>query len=216
VARKRRLQAVYYVLRLPPWTAGAASALIEALAFKEILTARPELVDNLLAVRESLFTLRPNDRRFPGVSGESVFCLTAWDAAGLEGTLATIQGSLAGEVRIAGPAQGFTPGRFTRLHLDLVLPREFFSGARAKLETYLRGAYVAYSLRREGTGYVFDLPPKALKKKVLLGGSLELREDGLVAALDVGPRFDLGALLDGFGGPGLHRHAQAHVSAISW
>ena len=44
------------------------------------------------------------------------------------------------------------------------LPGDFFPKPRARLEQYLRAAYLPYSLRREGDGYRFDLPKKALKE----------------------------------------------------
>jgi hypothetical protein len=71
-------------------------------------------------------------------------------------------------------------------------------------------------LRREGVHYRFDLPRKALKKKILFDGFLETQEDGFLASLDVGPKFDLGAFLQTFGGENLFRHARARVSGIRW
>jgi hypothetical protein len=108
------------------------------------------------------------------------------------------------------------PGVFTRLYLDLHLPGDLFSEARARLEQYLRGAYVPYSLRREGAGYRFDLPAKGLKKKVLFGGFLEAREEGFFAGLEVGPKFDLLAFLRTFGQPNLFHQARVQVSGIEW
>jgi hypothetical protein len=85
------------------------------------------------------------------------------------------------------------------------------------LEAYLRGAYVPYSLRREDEHRLaFDLPAKALKRKVLFGGLIESRDDGFLASLDVGPKFDLAALLGEFPGENLHRYAQALISRIEW
>jgi hypothetical protein len=42
---------------------------------------------------------------------------------------------------------------FTQLHLDVHLSADFFPEPRARLEEYLRGAYLRYSLRREGGCY---------------------------------------------------------------
>ena len=219
VARKRRLQPTYFLLRLDPLLAGVLPEFLNAFVFKELLNRHPELVDNLLAVRESLFTLRPNDRRFPSASGETVFALKAWDVEALRHTLAGARehpGTGIHIIRIVGSAEGFTPGTFTRLHLGVHLPGGPFPEPRARLEQYLRGAYVPYSLRREDTGYRFDLPRKALKKKILLGGFFEVREDGLFASLDVGPKFDLGAFLRTFGGEHPAQYARVRVSGIEW
>jgi len=149
-----------------------------------------------------------------------VFGLKGWDVEGLVRALAR-RGE---ETRFSGKnlvsrstlVSGFTPGVFTRLHLEVDLPGDLFPEARARLEEYLRGAYVPYSLRREGAGYRFDLPAKGLKKKVLFGGVLEMREEGLYARLEVGPKFDLIRFLRGFGGESLARLAQVRVSEARW
>nr|HID14918.1 radical SAM protein [Anaerolineae bacterium] len=216
MARKRRLQPAYFLLRLEPLLAGVLPEFLNAFVFKGMLTRYPELVDNLLVVRESLFTLRPNDRRFPAVSGETVFALKAWDVEALKRTLADSRGHVGTGFEIIRPAERFTPGMFTRLHLDVHLPGDFFPEARARLEQYLRGAYLRYSLRREGACYRFDLPDKALKKRILFGGWFEVREDGFFASLDVGPKFDLGVFLQTFGQRNLFRHARVRVSGIEW
>jgi len=96
------------------------------------------------------------------------------------------------------------------------LPGDLFPEARGRLEQYLRGAYVPYSLRREGAGYRFDLPAKGLKKKVLFGGFLEAREEGFFAGLEVGSKFDLIGFLKGFGEGDLFRLAGVRVSEVRW
>jgi len=228
MARKRRLQPVYFLLRLDPWLAGVLPEFLNAFVFKELVSCYPELVDNLLAVRESLFTLRPNARRFPSVSGETIFALKAWDVAAIEtrffraSEAARSGKNLVSGFEIIGPAKGFTPGTFTRLHLDVHLPGEFFPEPRARLEQYLRSAYLPYSLRREGARYRFDLPRKALKKKILFGGFFETckgaGEDrgSFFASLDVGPKFDLMAFLQTFKGEKLFRHARLRMFGIEW
>ena len=214
MTRKRRLEAVYFLLRLEPWLVGVLPEFLNGFVFKEILAHYPELVDNLLAVRESLFTLPPNDRRFPPMSGETVFALRAWDSGALETSLGG-KNPVSG-FEIIGPARGFTSGIFARLHLDVHLPGDFFPEPRVRLEQYLRSAYLPYSLRREGNGHRFDLPRKALKKKILFGGSFKTQDEGFFASLDVGPKFDLGAFLRMFGGRNLFRHARVRVSQIEW
>jgi hypothetical protein len=105
------------------------------------------------------------------------------------------------------------------MRLDLELPAATFPEPRRALDRYLRDAYVPYSIRREGargTRYRFDVPQKAIKKRVLYGGSFEGRDDAFHAALDVGAKFDLMAFLEAFDGRDLHRHAKAHVSCLEW
>jgi radical SAM superfamily enzyme YgiQ (UPF0313 family) len=224
MANKRRLEPVYYLVRLAPWLAGTRPEFINALVLKGLLGCCPDLVDNLLSVRESLFTQRPMDRRFPAVSGETVCGLRAWDVEALE--LALRAGAREGTgdsgFEIVGPIEGFAPGAFTKLHLDVHLPAQFFPEPRARLESYLRSVYVPYSLRREGERLRFELARKALKKKILLGGFMEPYaegddgEEGLFASLDVGSKFDLGALLGTFDGKRLALQARVHVSQIEW
>ncbi len=224
VTRKRRRQPVYFLLRLAPSLTGTLPEFLNAFVFREILTRYPELVDNLLGVRESLFTVGPNAEQFPLMSGETVFALKAWDVEMLEtgfcrfGRRSTFAygKSPVPEFEIVGPAEGFTRGAFTRLHLDIHLSDEFFSEPRARLEQYLRAEYLPYNLRREDGRYRFDLPRKALKKKILFAGFFETRPDGFLASLDVGPKFSLTAFLHTFSEEYLSRHAQARVSAIEW
>ena len=222
VTHKRQLRPLYYTLRLESWLAGVEPALLNASVFKELLARYPDLTDNLLSVRESLFTVKPYDRQFPGASGETVFALKAWDAEALQRALVDAKARAGRGFEILSPMQGFTPGEFRpgefrRLHLDLHLPGEFFPQPRARLEAYLRGAYVPYSLRREDEHRLaFDLPAKALKKKVLFGGLIESRDGGFLASLDVGPKFDLAALLGEFPGKNLHLHARVSISKIEW
>jgi radical SAM superfamily enzyme YgiQ (UPF0313 family) len=216
LARKRRLKPAYFRLRLSPSLVGALPEFLNGFVFRGILAHCPDLAENLLAVRECLFSARPNDRRFPGVSGETVFALKAWDVEALLCVLGGRPASAGGGFEIVGPAEDFTPGEFARLHLDLDLPATFFPDARARLEQYLRLAYLPYSLRREGSGYRFALVPKALKKKIVFAGFLETRADGFHAGLDVGPKFDLGAFFETFEQPNLFRQARVSVSNIQW
>ncbi len=233
--RKRHLEDAYYRLRVSATVTGVLPAFLNAFVFREILIRYPELVRNLLSVRESLFTAPPNEGRFPMVSGETVFALKAWDAQALEEVLGTAF-SGAGDgtattpgrrpVRILGPAPGFEPGTFARLHLEVHLPGDPFPEPQARLEEYLRAAYLRYSLRREDTNagearYRFDIPHKALKKKILFDGFFETRAEEFFASLEVGPKFDLMSFLqtfDGARGDGerVFRHARVRVSGIEW
>jgi hypothetical protein len=220
MTRKRQLEPVYVRLRTPPWLAGVEPAFLNGIVFKGLLARCPELTDNLLSVRESLFTVKPLDRQFPGVSGETVFALKAWDAEGLYQALSDSQELVGSGFEIAGAVGEFRPGEsrpgeFRRLRLEIHLPGAFFPEPRVRLEEYLRGAYLPYSLRREGEKrLVFDLPQKALKKKILFDGFIEEHGEGFFADLEIGPKFDLAEFLGGFGEPGLRHHASMRVSDI--
>jgi hypothetical protein len=215
--RKRQLEPAYVRLRTESWLSGVEPAFLNGFVFKELLTRYPELTDNLLSARESLFTVKPLDHQFPGVSGETVFALKAWDAASLCQALSNSQELAGSGFEIVGLAGEFCPGEFRRLHLDIHLPSASFPKPRARLEEYLRGAYLPYSLRREGEKrLVLDLPQKALKKKVLFGGFIEIQENDFIASLEVGVKFDLGAFLHTFGEGNLACHAQVSSSKITW
>jgi hypothetical protein len=216
VKHKRELKPNYVRLRVAPWLAGAEPEFLNAFVFRELMARYPEMEDDLLSVRESLFSIKPYARRFPNISGETVFALKAWDEGVLQRALADPTGYTGQGFDILGEAEKFTPGQFGRLHLNLRLPSGFFPEPRARLEAYLREAYVPYSLRRGGDRLGFDLPAKALRKRILLGGFIETQNGIFLASLDVGPKFDLAALLGKFPGENLHHHAQVCASDLQW
>jgi radical SAM superfamily enzyme YgiQ (UPF0313 family) len=225
VTRKHRMQPAYYVVQVNELQVGVQPAFLDALAFREILRQHPALTDNLLAVRESLFTVTPPTSgrrtskrgRYPTMSGESVFAFYAWDVDALQRALSEPADVESARCAVARRADAFTPGVFSQLCLDLHLPAAIFDQPRRRLEQYLRDAYVPYSLRREeASRYRFDVPRKGLKKKVVLGGHFEIGETGFDASLDVGPRFDLLAFLDQFERSNPVRYAELKVSDIRW
>ena len=160
-----------------------------------------------------------------------MFALYAWDVDALLQTLRQAcspgEPGEPGEARetrleVLRVADAFTPGVFTRLRLRLYLPAAVFETPRRHLEQYLAEAYVPYSLRREevstagATRYRFDIPAKGLKKKVLLGGHFEIDEAGFEVCLEVGPRFDLLALLERFGVANPAHYAKLGCADIRW
>jgi radical SAM superfamily enzyme YgiQ (UPF0313 family) len=213
---KRRLRPVYAVLRLPPLVAGVSPEWMNSWVMRGLLAARPALAGNLLSARESLFTTGENRQRYPGFCGETVFALRAWDPEALVRALTDAAGGFEPYFVFLSLAEGFEPGRFRRMGLSLTLPAVDFPDAGPRLRDFLRAAYVPCNVRREGAGFRFDLPPKALKKKVLFEGTYEQNGDRFTARLLVGPRFDLGGFLRSFGPPDRHRLAQVVVSGLEW
>jgi hypothetical protein len=248
VVQKRHLQPLYVLCRVGGISPGIQPALLNALVLRGLLTRHPDLVDNLLAARESLFTVAPSTRRrrapkrprYTTMSGETVFALYAWDVDALLRALEVgpsqrrLVTSLAlkdahssdlaaaGAIEVLQVVEEFVPGVFTSLRLHLYLPAAVFESPRQHLEQYLAGAYVPYSLRREeaavagATRYRFDVPAKGLKKKVLLAGHFEIDEGSLSACLEVGPRFDLLALLDCFGVSGSIHYAKLESTDVCY
>lgn len=223
VSHKQRQRPRYYVLQVGPVQAGLHSEWLDAWVMQRLFACCPDLEGQLLAVQESLFAAPPpkgiKRGRFPAMGGESVFALYAWDPAALDQILACAPGGTAHctPALAPRPAEGFTPGLFSRLRLDLFLPAAPFPGARVQLDRYLQAAYVPYSLQREGEGaYRVLVSDKGAKKKVLYGGRIESDETGLRAALEIGPRFDLLALVEQFGPLYNLPYLEAQVSAIAW
>ncbi|HHS98377.1 MAG TPA: radical SAM protein [Chloroflexi bacterium] len=212
VRAKRRLRPVYVRLRLPSAVAGAVPEWVNAWVMRGVLQACPEQVDNLLSARESLFTVGDNRKRYPhGLYGETVFAFRAWDAEALLEALATAGDRLQEFFDYLSPVEGFEPGRFSRATLGLILPADRFPDAAHRLRDFLRDSYVPCNLRREGERLYFDLPPKALRKRVLFAGWGRQEEGQCHLHLEIGPKFDLLSFLRSFEQPGADRLARMEV-----
>ncbi len=198
VVGKRRLPVLYALTRLPPLVAGTHPSFLNAYAMRALLQLRPELIDNLLTVRESLFTVRPLSERFPPPGGETVLGLKGWDTAALRQVLEELTASQTPHMQVLGLLDEFTPGTFTQARLHLHLPAEAFAEPRYHLEQHLRASYLPYSLRRRGERYHIEVPPRGHKKKLLFGGWFTVDRHGLKAELEIGPRFNLLSFLRRF------------------
>ena len=76
---KAKLRPIYGRFWLAPELAGATTEWLNAFVLRELLAALPDQTQNLLSVRESLFTSGDNAARWPIFSGETIFALKAWD-----------------------------------------------------------------------------------------------------------------------------------------
>jgi radical SAM superfamily enzyme YgiQ (UPF0313 family) len=212
--RKWRLSPLYARLRLPPVVGGVSPEWRNAWALRSLLRACPPLVDELLVARESLFTVGDNVDLLGDLPyGEGVFALEGWDEEGIREALAGFEGE---GFTFLGWAEGFEPGVFRQLALDLTLPVARFPDAGQRLRRFLQDNYVPTNVRREDSGYRFVVPDKALKKKALLGGSYEEVGGQFHAHLTVGPKFDLLGYLRSFGERGAYRLAQVAVRDVVW
>ncbi len=144
MARKARLKPLFVRLRIPPEWSGATAESLNARMFAHLLQQRPELTDNLLSVREILFTPRGWQ-----VTGESVFALKAWEPSKL----------------------GFETVPSTEFRQATVELRQPGIGARA--QEWLRAARLAFSVRRDGGGYRLELSADARKKRMVFDAHVE-------------------------------------------
>ncbi len=211
---KWRLKPVYARFRLPPEVAGRDPAWLNAWVMRALLAQYPDLLDNLLSVEESLFTTKDNRRRFANLYGETVFALKAWDATQLLHILASEDSPprlppTVYRLLFLGWAEGFETGTFARAELVLTLPVVHFPDAGAQLRRFLHAAYAPVNVRRVGEAYVFDVPEKALKKKLLFEGEFSQDETTFSARLIVGPKFELLDYLRSF--PASERWREARI-----
>jgi hypothetical protein len=214
-----RLKPVYARFWLPPEVAGHDPAWLNAWVMQTLLARHPDLLDNLLSVEESLFTTKDNRRRYANLHGETVFALKAWDTARLIEILDSEicpprLPSTVYRLPFLGWMDGFVPGMFARVELALTLPTTYFPDAGSQLRRFLHAAYVPVNIRRVGEGYAFDVPDKALKKKLLFEGAFNQDETAFTARLVVGPKFELLDYLRSFPEPERWRAAHIEVTQI--
>ena len=213
---KWRLQPLYVHLRLPPGVAGVTPEWLNAWVLRRLLSADSALTDKLLAARESLFTTRENRDRYAQLYGETIFALTAWDTAELHVSLKRLEEIATPDITYLGVAEGFAPGSFRRMRLEFALPTSYFPAAGQRLRDFLRERYVPVNVRREGAGYRFDLPAKALKKKVLFAGTYAQTEESCSLQLLVSPKFDLRSFLRSFSEPARYRQSRVAVCDLKY
>ena len=118
---KAKLRPVYGRFRLAPEIAGATPEGLNAFVMRTLLAALPDQTDNLLGVREMLFTAGDNAARWPVFSGETVFALKAWNADKLLAALAESSNASAGS--LVGGTSSSRESKPTQLQPpDLELP----------------------------------------------------------------------------------------------
>jgi hypothetical protein len=123
--------------------------------------------------------------------------------------------ALPGEVRFLGFLDAFEPGSFDRARLHLSLDAAHFPDAGRQLRTYLQGKYVPVNLRGTEGGYLFDIPPKARKKRVLFEGGFSETGGRFDLDLVVSPKFDVVDYVKSFTEPGRYREALVEVVQLT-
>jgi hypothetical protein len=115
-------------------------------------------------------------------------------------------------VTFLGWLEDYQPGTFDRANIRLTLPTLHFPDAGRRLRRFLQDAYVPVNLRRMETGYRFDVPKKARKKRVLLAGHFAQDPEVFEAKLVVTPKFDMKAYLASF--PSWERSLEAQIEVL--
>ena len=210
---KAKLHPVYGRFWIAPELSGATPEWLNAFVLRELLTARPKQTDNLLSVRESLFTSSDNVARWPVFSGETIFALKAWDTNKLLAALARFASE---KVRWLGqvfPSLGKDSRPiFQALEIELRLPTEFFLDAENIFQHWLKARHIAFSLRRTDRGLSLQLDPK--RKTFIAKADLQRHDAETLFHLNVGPAFDLADFFIACGDTNLARQASVSIRRI--
>ncbi len=195
---KRRLKPVFLRTTLPREAAGLGPEWRDAWLMRALFAARPDQLENVLSMRESLIGPWASDLDTPWF-GQTVVGVSAWDTESALGDFS--------------PGD-FSPGAFHSLDVRLTLPGAFFPHAGARLASFLNAEHIPITLRRAEGGGEYTIGDKALRKKALLAGRFTDTGGEAVLELRVGPRFPLTAYLGSFPGPGVSRRALLEVVSI--
>lgn len=209
---KARLKPRYGRFQLAPELAGTTPEWLNACVLRELLAALPDQTENLLNVRESLFTVGENAMRWPAFSGETLFALKAWDLPLLLAALGAGPREITPGIRWLGGVEKFEPGVFRSVDMELQLPMKFFPDAENAFQTWLKTRRVAFSLRRTERSLRLQLDPK--KKSFLSAADLEPQADGMLCHLTAGPAFDPGDFFATLGGVALARQAGVCIRRV--
>lgn len=214
---KAHLSPIAARLFVPTHFHGASSDWLNALVLRSLLSKHPSLTENLLASREALFTFGTNRRQYPSVTGETIFNLTAWNTQALIEELGPAPQNLADGIQLRAIEGEFTPGMFRCADIRLSLPEHSFPDVRTGILQFLRDCYIPINLRREEGSHslAFDLPAKALKKRVVLGGHIIESSQGTQLLMTITPKFRLLDLLASLSLPAaFHQVAVAEITHL--
>jgi len=203
VKQKRRLAAVHVIVDVPPEAAGFGGEWLDAWLARELFRRHPLLVDAVLSVREALIGPWCGARLASPWYGETVAAVTSWEP--------TVEIDRA----CRRAPEGYEPGAFSSLDLEVDLPREVFPWAGEGITAWLRGDRAPATIRRTETGWTIELPDAWRKRRALLGGGWRDTGGGIVVAIRVGAKFDLPAFLAGVAGPEAARLARVRLTGFS-
>jgi hypothetical protein len=197
---KRRIKPGYCLLWLPPDTAGKNPEWLNAWVMRAFFQAMPNQVENIIAIKESLFSTKVNSRRYAGLYGQTVFSIYAWDLKALAEDMVLQSKRLTG-IRFINWLDSYSPGEFQRAVFTMQLPANHFPKAGHQLRRYLQAQYVPVNLRRTPEGYAFDISKKALQKRVIFSGSFTQDEVAFLGEFTVSSKFNVRDFLQSFAEP---------------
>lgn len=190
---KQRLQPVFRTVRLGPEFAGRGAAWVSARLLQAYLTARPQEVENVLSIDEWLFTgTESAGERFPLPAGETVVAVRAWRPDAVPPVPAP--GEAASGVVWLGSVEACEPGGFAAATWRLEVPGGARVASRA-VETWLRSAHLAFTLRRDGDTSYFELAPAARRKRVVSAVVCRPAGSGAEVLITFHPKANLRALV---------------------
>lgn len=202
LAAKRRPAVRHVRVEVPREAHGFGGEWLDAWLARAAFLAHPELVDEVLSVREALV---------------APWCGALLPAAWHGATVATVTAREWSDAaaRAFGPeVAGFAPGVFASLEIEVDLPHEVFPWAAEGIAAWLREDRAPATVSRSGTGWSIALPEAWRKRRALLGGGWRDTGAGLVVAMRVGPRFDLPGFLAGVAGPEAARLAAVRIAGV--
>jgi hypothetical protein len=173
---KRTVATLYARVRLPRSISGASSQWSNAWMMREVLAAYPLLVDNLLSIRESIFSRDSNGEGWFHWFGATAIAVQGSDLSALKRVLE--EGSAAPDSRspafsIDGFPERIKPGRYSSLRLMLSTSLLLYAEATERLSQYLRLEHIPATAVRNSFGYEFQIAPKYRRKGIMYAGSIK-------------------------------------------
>lgn len=206
--RKHRLKPFFLGSRVAPECAGLGREWTEAWLMRTIFEARPDLVDNVLSVRECMIEDSGVFGPATGWFGWTVFAITAWDPQSLE----ALPAALPEVFQAAG--SDVLPGTLTSLRAAVDLPASLFPDPVSRLASFLRDSHCPVTTARDGAGMALLPADRSLKKKMLVKARFDPSEGGQRLWIELGPKLKLGDFFESFGAPGASRAVAVDVLSV--
>jgi hypothetical protein len=187
---KRQLKPVFLTLRLPAIAAWCSAEWVGAYAMRTLLEKLPAQWENLLVLRESLFSHLELRSQWAGLAGETVFGAKVWDRDAWLQALANLNAEQATAIGLGLVPGDWQEGTFRRARLRLRLTKVDHRQVIERLSAFLEKSYCPARQLRRGDHLIFEVSEKALKKKVLFEGTLTSGGAESLLEWSVGPRFD--------------------------